>query len=75
MVFRVGRTLVIVCCVSAAAVEFAAAADLPYVKSPPPAEVAASWAGLYLGGQVGYGMDSVRWRNLAAPRSFRRSMQ
>jgi outer membrane immunogenic protein len=56
--------------VSAAAVEFAAAADLPYMKSPPPADLPASWAGFYLGGQVGYGMDSVRWRNLGASTFF-----
>jgi outer membrane immunogenic protein len=69
ILFRVGRTLVIVS-VSAAAVDFAAAADLSFVKSPPPADVSASWAGLYLGGQVGYGMDSVRWRNLGASTFF-----
>jgi outer membrane immunogenic protein len=56
--------------VSAAAVEFAAAADLPYMKSPPSADVPASWAGFYLGGQVGYGTDSVRWRNLGASTFF-----
>jgi outer membrane immunogenic protein len=69
ILFRVGRTFVIVC-VSAAAVDFAAAADLSFVKSPPPADVPAGWAGLYLGGQVGYGMDSVRWRNLGASTFF-----
>jgi outer membrane immunogenic protein len=56
--------------VSAAAVEFAAAADLPYMKIPPSADVPASWAGFYLGGQAGYGMDSVRWRNLGASTFF-----
>lgn len=55
---------------SAAAVEFAAAADLPYMKIPPSADVPASWAGFYLGGQAGYGMDSVRWRNLGASTFF-----
>jgi outer membrane immunogenic protein len=56
--------------VSAAAVEFAAAADLPYMKIPPSADAPASWAGFYLGGQAGYGMDSVRWRNLGASTFF-----
>jgi outer membrane immunogenic protein len=50
------------------ACELAAAADIPYpVKAPPPpVDVPPSWAGLYLGGQIGYGNDSVRWRNLGA---------
>jgi outer membrane immunogenic protein len=69
ILLRAGRTFVIVC-VSAAAVDFAAAADLSFVKRPPPADVPAGWAGLYLGGQVGYGMDSVRWRNLGASTFF-----
>jgi outer membrane immunogenic protein len=70
MLCRVGRTFVVVACVSAAAIKFAVAADLPYVKSPPPIDVPAGWAGFYLGGQVGYGMDSVRWRNLGASTFF-----
>ena len=36
MLFRVGRTLAVVACASAAAIEFALAADIPYVRSPPP---------------------------------------
>ncbi|HET9244393.1 MAG TPA: hypothetical protein VFO15_01195, partial [Xanthobacteraceae bacterium] len=55
---------------SVAAIEFAAAADMPYVQSPVPAYVPPSWAGFYLGGQVGYGTDSVRWRNLGASAFF-----
>jgi len=70
MLFRVGRTLAVVACVSASAVELAVAADIPYVRSPPPVDVPASWAGFYLGGQVGYGGDSVRWRNLGASAYF-----
>src|SRR5215813_8228061 len=70
MLFRVGRTFVIVSCVSAAALEWAMAADIPYVRNPAPADVPASWAGFYLGGQLGYGADSVRWRNLGASTFF-----
>jgi hypothetical protein len=70
MLFRVGRTLAVVACASAAAIEFALAADIPYVRSPPPVDVPASWAGFYLGGNVGYGGDSVRWRNLGASAYF-----
>ena len=50
-----------------AACELAAAADIPYpVKAPPRllVEPPPSWAGFYLGGQFGYGNESVRWRNL-----------
>src|SRR5262249_34842883 len=66
MLFRVGRTLAVVVCVGAGAIEFAAAADIPYVQNPAPAYMppTPSWAGFYLGGQVGYGADSVGWRNL-----------
>ena len=39
MLFRVGRTLAVACCVSAAAVELAVAADIPYLRSPPPVDV------------------------------------
>src|SRR2546429_9501553 len=70
MLFRVGRTFAVVSCVSVAAIKFAAAADIPYLKSPAPVDVPASWAGFYLGGQVGYGADSVRWRNLGASAFF-----
>jgi outer membrane immunogenic protein len=70
MLFRVGRAFVIVSCVSAAALESAVAADIPYVRNPAPADVPASWAGFYLGGQVGYGADSVRWRNLGTSTFF-----
>jgi hypothetical protein len=72
MLFRVGRTFAVVFCVGVVAIEFAAAADIPYVTSPAPVDVPPSWAGFYLGGQVGYGTDSVRWRNLVRPRFFRR---
>ena len=70
MLFRVGRTFAVAACVSVVAIEFAAAADMPYVTNPPPAALPPSWAGFYLGGQVGYGMDSVRWRNLGASAFF-----
>jgi len=70
MLFRVGRTFAVVSCVSVAAIKFAAAADIPYLKSPAPVDVPPSWAGFYLGGQVGYGTDSVRWRNLGASTFF-----
>ena len=70
MLFRVGRTFAVVACVSVVAIEFAAAADMPYVTSPPPAALPPSWAGFYLGGQVGDGADSVRWRNLGGSAFF-----
>ena len=71
MLFRVGRTFAVVFCVGGVAIEFAAAADIPYVQSPAPAYVPPpSWAGFYLGGQVGYGMDSVGWRNLGGSAFF-----
>jgi outer membrane immunogenic protein len=70
MLFRVGRTFAVVFCVGVVAIEFAAAADIPYVASPAPVDVPPSWAGFYLGGQVGYGTDSVRWRNLGASAFF-----
>ena len=51
--------------------EDAAAADIPYpVKAPAVVDVPPSWAGFYLGSQVGYGMDSVGWRNLNSSALF-----
>src|SRR2546421_634756 len=62
----VGRYYVAGCMVVAAC-ELAAAADISYpVKAPLLPEAPPSWAGFYLGGQFGYGNDSVRWRNLGA---------
>jgi outer membrane immunogenic protein len=55
------------------AIELAGAADIPYpVKAPPPPPVVfvPSWAGFYIGGQLGYGMDAVRWRNLGTSAAF-----
>ena len=71
MPVRVGRKLVVAGCAIMAASQVAAAADVsPVFKSPPPADVPASWAGFYVGGQLGYGMDGVGWRNLGASTSF-----
>src|SRR5262245_35877013 len=53
MLFRVGRTFAVVVCVSVVAIEFAAAADMPYVTSPAPAALPPSWAGLCLCWHVG----------------------
>jgi outer membrane immunogenic protein len=69
MLFRVGRDLIqgliVIGCLSSATAQVARTADVAYpVKSPPLVDVPQSWAGFYLGGQVGYGMDAVRWRNL-----------
>ena len=70
MLFHVGRTFVIAACMSAAAVELAMAADIPYARNPAPVDLPPSWAGFYLGGQVGYGSDTVRWRNLGVSTFF-----
>ena len=75
MLFRVARCVLLSSCVSVAAIGLAAAADLPYpVKAPPRAPVLVappdSWAGFYLGGQVGYGEDAVRWHNLGGSAAF-----
>ncbi|HEY1364418.1 MAG TPA: outer membrane beta-barrel protein [Xanthobacteraceae bacterium] len=74
MPFRTGRSAALALCASLASAGIAAAADIPYpVKAapPPPAlQLPAGWAGFYVGGQVGYGSDSVHWRNLGASAFF-----
>jgi outer membrane immunogenic protein len=75
MLFRAGRNfirgLIVIGCVGFPHAERAAAADVPYpVKGPVVAALPPSWAGFYVGGQVGYGMDSVGWRNLGASAFF-----
>jgi outer membrane immunogenic protein len=75
MLFRAGRGLfrglIIIACLSPATLGDAAAADIPYpVKGPAFVEVPQGWAGFYLGGQVGYGMDSIAWRNLGTSAFF-----
>jgi outer membrane immunogenic protein len=75
MLFRVGRGLIpgliLMGCLSSAAAAVAHAADMPYpVKGPPLIEVPRGWAGLYIGGQVGYGADAVRWRNIGMSALF-----
>jgi outer membrane immunogenic protein len=72
MLFRAGRMFVLSGCVVLGLVAHAAAADIPYpVKGAPPVvDVPASWAGFYLGAQVGYGTDNVRWRNLGTSTTF-----
>lgn len=75
MLLRVGRNLIwgliVAACASLATAQVAGAADIPYpVKSLSPTDVPQSWAGFYLGGQVGYGMDAVRWRNLGTSPFF-----
>jgi hypothetical protein len=65
------RGLILIACVGLQSTEDAAAADIPYpVKAPGVVDVPPSWAGFYLGGQVGYGMDSVGWRNLGSSALF-----
>src|SRR5947208_15878623 len=73
MLFRVARCVLMSGCVSVGAIGLVAAADLPYpAKARPPAPVQPldSWAGFYLGGQIGYGEDAVRWRNLGGSAAF-----
>jgi outer membrane immunogenic protein len=75
MLFHAGRSfvnsLIVITCVSFPHAERAAAADVPYpVKGPVVAAVPPSWAGFYVGAQVGYGMDSVGWRNLGTSAFF-----
>ena len=75
MLFRAGRNLIrgliLIACVGLQSTEDAAAADIPYpVKAPAVVDVPPSWDGFYLGGQVGYGMDSVGWRNLGSSALF-----
>ena len=75
MLFRAGRNLIrgliLIACVGLPSTEDAAAADIPYpVKAPAVVDVPPSWDGFYLGGQVGYGMDSVGWRNLGSSALF-----
>ncbi len=52
---------------------FAAAADLggvPVYKAPPIAAPDNGWAGFYIGGQLGFGGDGVRWTNLGPSAAF-----
>src|SRR5262249_33678781 len=75
MLFRVARCVLLSGCVSVGTIGLASAADLPYpVKAPPPAPVLvapiSSWAGFYMGGQIGYGEDAVRWHNLGGSAAF-----
>src|SRR5437764_657078 len=67
---RSSRLTLLIACIIAGASQVASAADTAYpVKSPPPVDVFPSWAGFYLGGQLGYGRDSLRWHNLG-PSAF-----
>ena len=80
MLFRAGRNfirgVIVIACAGFLHAERAAAADVPYsVKAPAEAALPPSWAGFYVGAQVGYGMDSVGWRNLGASTFFRRSIR
>jgi outer membrane immunogenic protein len=68
MRFWIGRNIIIAICVGIAG--GAAAADLPLRSAAPAVPPATTWAGFYIGGQVGYGNDSVRWRNLGASPFF-----
>src|SRR5262249_55334662 len=72
MLCRVGWMLIVAGCAVLGAARLAGAADIPYpVKSPPAPEVLPdTWAGFYLGGQIGYGGDHVRGRNLGASSFF-----
>lgn len=66
-----GRWLIVVACLAAGGSQLASAADLRYpVKAPPAVDTLPSWAGFYVGGQLGYGSDSVRWHNLGTSGFF-----
>jgi outer membrane immunogenic protein len=63
--------LVVTGCLSAASTQAARAADVAHpVKSAPLIQIPQSWAGFYLGGQLGYGTDAVGWRNLGTSSLF-----
>jgi outer membrane immunogenic protein len=75
MLFRVGRgsipSLIVAGYLSSVPAQTVRAADVPYpVKGPARFEATESWAGFYLGGQVGYGTDAVGWRNLGTSALF-----
>ena len=74
MVLRVDRYffhLLATACLSAAITQDVRAADVAYpLKSAPLIQIPQSWAGLYVGGQLGYGTDAVGWRNLGVSSLF-----
>src|SRR5436190_23285748 len=74
MLLRVHRyllRLVLTGCLSAGITQAAPAADMGYpTKSAPLIQIPQSWAGFYLGGQLGYGTDAVSWRNLGVSSLF-----
>jgi outer membrane immunogenic protein len=74
VVLRVDRylfRLVVTGCLSVAITQAARAADAAYpVKSAPLIQIPQSWAGFYLGGQLGYGTDAVGWRDLGTSSLF-----
>jgi outer membrane immunogenic protein len=70
MLKSVAHRLVAVACFGLASVPAALAADLgatPGYAAPP---VSWGWSGFYLGGQLGYGSDSVRWGNVGSSALF-----
>jgi len=74
VVLRVDRYffhLLATACLSAAITQDVRAADVAYpLKSAPLIQIPQSWAGLYVGGQLGYGTDAVGWRNLGVSSLF-----
>jgi outer membrane immunogenic protein len=74
MLDGVANRLFAVACFGLASVQAAAAADLGATPAYPPGYTAApmswGWTGFYLGGQLGFGGDTVQWENIGASSRF-----
>jgi outer membrane immunogenic protein len=75
MRYSIAHRLVAVACFGFACVPPALATDLGATPAYPAPEYAAppmswGWTGFYLGGQLGYGSDSLRWGNVGASSLF-----
>jgi outer membrane immunogenic protein len=74
MLDGVANRLFAVACFGLASVQAATAADLGATPAYPPGYTAApmswGWTGFYLGGQLGFGGDTVQWDNIGASARF-----